>query len=125
MNSTFTQIIRLLLGLILLLFGINKVFDLVPMFEMPMGAADFIESLKNSGYVFYAVAFIEIGVGLLLLFKKWVPFALIILAPISINILLFHLFLDVSDILVAIIIALFNIILIYKYWRAYRSLFQY
>lgn len=125
MNSNFTQIIRLLLGLILLLFGINKVFDLVPMFEMPMGAADFIESLKNSGYVFYAVALIEIGVGLLLVFKKWVPFALIILAPISINILLFHLFLDVSDIVVAIIIALFNIILIYKYWRAYRSLFQY
>lgn len=125
MNSTFTQIVRLLLGLLLLLFGINKVFDLVPMFEMPLGAADFIESLKNSGYVFYTVALIEIVVGLLLLFKKWVPFALVILAPISLNILLFHMFLNVSDILVAIIIASLNIILIYKYWKAYRSLFQY
>jgi uncharacterized membrane protein YphA (DoxX/SURF4 family) len=125
MNSTFTQILRLILGLILLLFGINKIIDLVPMFEMPLGAADFIESLKNSGYVFYAVALIEISVGLLLLFKKWVPLALIVLAPISINILLFHLFLDVSDIAVAIIIALFNIILIFKYWKAYRPLFHY
>ena len=103
MNSTFTQILRLILGLALLFFGINKIFDFVPMFKMPLGAADFIESLKNSGYVFYAVAFIEIGVGLLLLFKKWVPLALIVLAPISLNILLFHLFLDVSDIAEAII----------------------
>lgn len=125
MNSTFTQILRLILGLILFLFGINKIIDFVPLFEMPLGAADFIESLKNSGYVFYAIALIEIGVGLLLLFKKWVPLALIILAPISINILLFHLFLNVSDIAIAIIIALFNIILIFKYWKAYRPLFQY
>ncbi|MAP55718.1 DoxX family membrane protein [Altibacter sp.] len=125
MNSTFTKILRILLGLILLFFGLNKFIDFMPMFEMPNAAANFLESLKSSGYVFYVVAILELTVGLLLLINKWVPFALILFAPISINILLFHLFLDVSDVIVAIVITVFNAILIYKYWRAYRPLFQY
>ena len=83
-----------------------------------------MESLKATGYVFYVIAIIEIVIGGLLLLKKWVPFALILLAPISFNMLLFHIFLDVSDIWVAMVIVAMNIILIYKYWRAYKPLFQ-
>lgn len=124
MKSTFTKLVRVLLGLALLVFGLNKFLAFIPMFEMPAAAANFMDSLDSTGYVLYVVAFIEIFVGLLLLANKWVPFALIILAPISINILLFHLFLDISDIVVAILIVTFNVILIYKYWRAYRPLFQ-
>ena len=91
---------------------------------MPVAAANFMESLQATGYVFYVVATLEIIIGGLLILKKWVPFALILLAPISFNILLFHIFLDVSDIWVAIVIVAINIILIYKYWRAYKPLFQ-
>ncbi len=124
MNSTFTTIVRLVLALILILFGTNKFFGFIPMFEMPPAGANFIESLNTSGYVLYVVGVLEIIIGLLLLLKKWVPFALILLAPITFNILLFHLFLDVSDIWVAIVIVALNTILIYKYWKAYRPLFQ-
>lgn len=124
MNSTFTAVLRVLLALTLLLFGFNKFLSFIPLFEMPPAAANFIESLDNSGYVLYVVAILEIGIGLLLLIKKWVPFALILLAPITFNILLFHLFLDASGIGVAIIIVFLNAMLIYKYWRAYKSLFQ-
>jgi len=115
----------MLLGLALIVFGLNKFFDFMHLFEMPTAAANFIESLKTSGYVFYLIAVLEIGVGLLLLLNKWVPFALLVLVPISLNILLFHLFLDVSDVYIAIIVSTLNTILIYKYWKAYRPLFQY
>ena len=125
MNSTFTTILRLILGLILLLFGINKFFNFIPMFEMPPAAANFLESLAATGYAFYVVATLEIIIGSLLLLKKWVPFALVLLAPLSVNILLFHIFLDISDIAVAIVIFGLNVLLMYKYWKAYRSLFQY
>lgn len=125
MNSTFTAILRIVLGLCLLIFGVNKFTNLIPMFEMPAAAANFIESLETTGYAFYLVATLEIAVALMLLFKKWVPFALVLLAPISFNILLFHIFLDVSDIAVAIVIFSLNVILIYKYWKAFRTLFQY
>lgn len=95
------------------------------LFEMPPDAANFIASLESTGYVFYVVAILEIFIGLLLLINRWVPFALILLAPISLNILLFHIFLDISDISVAILIVASNVILIYKYWKSYRPLFQY
>lgn len=124
MKSNFTTLLRVLLGLALLFFGANKLFEFVSLYEFPIEATNFMESLQSSGYVFYVVAILEIGIGLLLLFKKWVPFALILLAPISLNILLFHLFLDVSDVWVAILIVSINVILIYKYWKAYRPLFQ-
>lgn len=125
MNSTFTTILRLILGIGLLVFGVNKFMNFIPMFEMPPAAANFMESLETSGYAFYLVAILEIAVAAMLLLKKWVPFALILLAPLSFNILLFHIFLDVSDIAVAIVIVSLNVLLIYKYWKAYRPLFQY
>lgn len=123
MNSTFTKILRMLLGLALIVFGLNKFFDFMNLFEMPITAANFIESLKTSGYVFYMIAVLEIGVGLLLLLNKWVPFALLVLVPITLNILLFHLFLNVSDVYIAIIITALNTMLIFKYWKSYRPLF--
>ncbi|MFC7356214.1 DoxX family membrane protein [Jejudonia soesokkakensis] len=124
MNSTFTKLLRMILALLLLVFGANKIYPFLPIFSMPPAAANFMESLQSTGYVLYVVAVLEICIGLLLLFRKWVPFALLVLAPISINILLFHLFLDVSSIWVAIVIVALNAILIYKYWQSYRQLFH-
>jgi len=124
MKSSFTTILRIVLALGLILFGANKFIGFLPLFEMPPAAANFIESLKSTGYVFYVIAALEVIIGLLLLFKKWVPFALLLLVPISLNILLFHLFLNISDISVAIVFVTINIILIYKHWRAYTPLFQ-
>jgi len=124
MKSTFTTLLRVILAIALLFFGANKLFEFIPLYKLPSQATSFMESLQSSGYVIYVVAILEMVIGLMLLFKKWVPFALILLAPISLNILLFHLFLDVSDVWVAILIVSFNVILIYKYWKAYRPLFQ-
>ena len=124
MNSTFTTILRMLLGVSLLIFGMNKFIAFIPIFDMAPAAANFMESLNSTGYVLYVVASLELLIGGLLLFKKWVPFALILLAPIVVNILLFHLFLDVSGIFVAVFMLTITGVLIYKYWKSYTSLFQ-
>ncbi|MDA9277092.1 DoxX family membrane protein [Flavobacteriaceae bacterium] len=124
MNSTFTTILRMLLGVSLLIFGMNKFFAFIPIFDMAPAAANFMESLNSTGYVLYVVACLELLIGGLLLFKKWVPFALILLAPIVVNILLFHLFLDVSGMLIAVLMVAITGVLIYKYWKSYSSLFQ-
>lgn len=109
----FTKIIRIILGLVLVFFGANKLFNFLPM-EMPSGIP---------GYIFSAVGFLEVFIGLMLLLKRWVAFALVLLAPISINILLFHLFLAFSGLPVALAILLFNAVLIYKHWPQYKPLF--
>jgi hypothetical protein len=67
---------------------------------------------------------LEVIIGAMLISKKWTAFALILLAPISINILLFHLFLDLPGLSVALLIAVLNGVLIYKLWPQYKPLFN-
>lgn len=119
MNSMFTKIVRILLGVILLLSGLNKFFEFIP-----TPAGDLIESFGQVDYIFPVVATMEICIGVMLLTKKWIAFALVLLAPIAINILLFHLYLDFAGIVPALLIALLNGILIYKHWSQYKPLFN-
>lgn len=123
MNSTFTKLLRIILALGLIAFGLNKFIGFIPAPDLPEQAGNFMNSLNATGYVLPIVGSIEIFIGLLLLLNKAVPFALLLLVPIMLNILLFHLFLDLSQIWVALAITIFTIILIYKHWKVYRPLF--
>ena len=123
MNSKFTMIVRILLGIMLVVFGSNKFLHFIPM-ETPSGSAGaFMNALGATGYIFPVVGILEVFIGLMLLVKKYVPFVIILLAPISINILLFHLFLNIPGVGIALLITIFNGILMYKHWRLYRPLF--
>ena len=124
MNSMFTKIVSIVLGIMLVLFGANKFSGFIPLPELPEKAASFMTSLGATGYVLKTVGVLEILIGVMLLLKKWVAFALTLLAPISINILLFHVFLDVAGIGGALLVTVLNGILIYKHWPQYKSLFQ-
>ena len=123
MNSSFTLLVRIVLGLILIIFGSNKLLHFIPI-QPPVGsAAHFMSSLNATGYIFPLLGLLEIFIGLMLLFKKWVPFVLTLLVPISINILLFHLFLDIPGVVMALLIVTLNTMLVYKNWRQYKTLF--
>lgn len=126
MNSTFTKILRIILGLGLLFFGLSKLinFNFMPIHIYTGDAAIFIDSLSNSGYILKVIGTFEIFIGLLLLFNKWVSFALLLLAPITLNILLFHLFMDTPGLILALVVLVLNTILIYKHWKVYRPLFH-
>lgn len=123
MNSKFTKIVRILLGLILVVFGANKLYPFIPLPQPPEQAADFMSSLADTGYVLTVVAIAEILIGLLLLIKKWVPFVLLLLVPLSLNIFLFHLFLDIPSIGTAALVLALNGILLYKHRHKYSPLF--
>jgi putative oxidoreductase len=123
MNSKFTQIVRILLGLILIVFGANKIYSFIPLPQPPQAAADFMGSLADTGYIVTLVAIFEIIIGLLLIFRLWVPFVLLLLVPLSLNILLFHLFLDVPSIGTALLVVVLNAILLYKHRQKYKPLF--
>jgi putative oxidoreductase len=123
MNSQFTKIVRIVLGLILIIFGANKLHPFIPLPQPSAEAAEFLSSMADTGYVLTVIAVFEILIGLLLLFKKWVPFILLLLVPLSLNILLFHLFLDVPAIGTAALVVVLNGILLYKHRQKYRPLF--
>lgn len=125
-------IIRVGLGLLLLTFGLNKFFWFMPDFDFTgyPEAEHLFRALRFSGqeatgkgYVMNLVGLTEVAVGLLLVIKKWVPLALVMLVPISINIVMFHAFVNLPNIGPAILVAVLNGYLIYKYWNHYRPLF--
>jgi putative oxidoreductase len=125
MKSLFTKIVRIMLATALVIFGANMIHHFLPL-DQPDGntaAGQFMNSLGATGYIFPIVGFLELAIGVMLLLKKWVAFALLLLAPISLNILMFHLFLDIPGAPIALIIVVFNSILIYKHWQQYKPLF--
>lgn len=121
MNSKVTMVLRILLAIPLLVFGLNKFFHFIPMDAPPEGS--FMHSLGLTEYMFPLIALSEIIPGLLLLINKWVGLALVWLVPISINILLFHFKFDMSSIAPAAFVAVLNFVLIYAYWGKFKTLF--
>jgi putative oxidoreductase len=87
--KTLVLISRLLLGLIFTVFGLNGFFHFIPA-PMPTGiAGQYVGALFVSHYL--AVVFaLELVAGVLLLVNRFVRAALTVLAPILVNIALFH-----------------------------------
>ncbi len=116
-------IIRILLGLLLIVFGSNKFIDFMPAIEFANPDAGVLFGALASSYIMKTVGLIEVIAGLLLVINKAIPFALVILAPVSINIILFHLTLDPANIAPGAFVFLLNTFFIYKYWDTYKTLF--
>ncbi|MEM6723399.1 MAG: DoxX family membrane protein [Bacteroidota bacterium] len=117
--------LRVLLGLMLLVFGLNKFFDFMPKFEFtdPKVEAYFYD-LWHYAKVMYVVGFVEALVGVLLIVGRFVPMALLFLAPISVNIVLFHAVLDPPNIGPALFVAALNIYFFFQYKPAYEEVLK-
>lgn len=124
MKSKIITVVRILFGLILIAFGANKFLGFMPMPELSGDAAKFMGALAETGYIFPAVGAVELGVGLLLVLNIFTPLALIILVPISVNIVLFHLFLDMGGIIPAAVIAGLNAFFILMNLSAYLPMLR-
>jgi len=123
MSKKVTMVLRLLLGLILLVFGLNKFLNFLPMPPMEGGAGEFMGALNDTGYMFPLIAITEIVAGALLLLNKWTGLALIFAAIISVNIVLFHLVLDISGTGLAAVVAVLNVLVMYGNWGKFKTLF--
>jgi uncharacterized membrane protein YphA (DoxX/SURF4 family) len=84
---------RILLGLIFTVFGLNGFIQVIDPPPMPEAAGQFIGALAGTGYLLTLVKLVEVVCGVLLLAGRYVPLSLVLLGPVVVNILLFHLFL--------------------------------
>lgn len=98
-----TLVARILLGFVFLGGGIAFFFTTPPPMEGPI--ADFFKGLMASRYFFYLLKGTEIVCGALLLIGLYVPLALVILAPIVVNIFMVHAFLAPDGLVTAIVVA--------------------
>lgn len=115
------MVVRILLGAIFFVFGLNAFLQFIPMPSTPAPkVVPFMNGLMAAGYFFPFLKVTEITCGLLLLINRFVPLALVILAPIVLNIAAVHYLLDPSGAIMATFILLS---LAYLGW-AYRPYFR-
>ena len=121
-----TKVTRIIFGLLMLFFGLNGFFQFMPMGggEMPEAAMAFFGGVSAITYFLPLKYAVFIFVGLSMLAKKWVPFALILMAPVSVHIVLYHLFVQPETIFPGLVVFLLNFFLGYKYWDSYKPLFK-
>ncbi|HEX3229314.1 MAG TPA: DoxX family membrane protein, partial [Pyrinomonadaceae bacterium] len=116
-------IARLLLGLVFFVFGLNGFLNFLSMGPMPTGlAGQFIGALFQSHYL-WVVAGLQVVGGLLLLVNRFVPLALVLLGPVIVNILLYHLFLNLAGIALAIVVTILWFIVFYGHRQYFSGIF--
>jgi uncharacterized membrane protein YphA (DoxX/SURF4 family) len=114
---------RVLLGLIFLVTGLNGFFNFLPQpTNLPEGAVAFAGALMKTGYLFQLLMSTQLIAAVLLLTNRFVPLALTVLAPIVVNIIAFHLFLQPSGLPLAILVLVLEVYLAWAYRDAYRPM---
>jgi putative oxidoreductase len=118
-------IVRILLGLMFAVFGSNAFFHFMgPMPELQGNAAAFMGALINSGYIYPIAALQVLGGLLLLLGGRFVAPGLMLLGPVIVNIVLYHIFLDRSGLVMAIVISILALFLLWVYRYKFPAIFQ-
>lgn len=107
MKAKLPLIARLLLGFVFFASGLVGLLNLVPPPpDLPERLVTFNTGLAASGYFFTLLKGTETVCGLLLLSGFFVPLALVVLAPIVLNIFLVHAFMAPSGLPLAIVLGL-------------------
>jgi hypothetical protein len=115
-------IARILLGLIMVVFGFNGFLHFISG-PLPSGmAGQFVTVLMQSHYVF-AVAALQIAGGALLLANRYVPLGLVLLGPVIVNILLFHILLLPAQSLMGVVVAICWIIIFIQQRQHFSCIF--
>jgi putative oxidoreductase len=116
-------IARFLLGLIFLTFGLNGFLHFLPA-SLPSGTAgQFVGALFVSHYLVVVFLF-QLVAAVLLLINRYVPLAITLLAPIIVNILLFHLLMALNGLPLALVVTALWIVVFLSVRSAFAGLWQ-
>lgn len=116
---------RIILGVIMLAFGVNGFWSFLPSFGPGTEAAGAVfAALGGTGYFFPVLKVFEILIGLMLIFNKYTPLAIVMLTPISLSIVIFHLALAPLGNFFAYLVGLLNLYFIFVYKNKYAVLME-
>jgi uncharacterized membrane protein YphA (DoxX/SURF4 family) len=123
MKTIAPHVARVLLGLVFFVFGLNGFLHFLPQPPPPPSAAGFLQLMVGS-YLLTLVKATEVTVGLLLLSNRFVALALVLLAPVTVNIVLFHATLEpVQTLALPLVIVGLQVYLAWLNRAAYAPLF--
>ena len=122
---------RIILGLIYFVFGLMGLaiaFGLMrmPNSPMPEAATEFMKGIMATGYFFPVLKITETTCGFLLLIGLARPLALVILAPITLQIILFHANLTpgINNLILPSVMLTAHCVAMSAYWNLYKPLFS-
>lgn len=118
--------VRIVLGLLFFVMGLNGFLNFIPQGAEPMpeGALAFSAALAQTGYMLPLTMGVQLLSGILLLANRFVPLALVLLAPVVVNIFAFHVFLAPSGLVIAIAVAAMEVGLAWAHRDAFRSVLR-
>lgn len=122
-DPLWLTICRIALALLLLVFGANGILRFLPVPQLPPRAEAFRRALSETGYMTPLWKAVEFLGAVLLLLNLWVPFALVLLAPVLVNIFCFHLFLARNGLPLAVALLACEGILAWRHRDAFAALF--
>ena len=116
-------IARLLLGLIFVVFGLNGFLNFLNMGPLPTGlAGQFIGALFVSHY-YWVIAALQVVGGALLLVNRYVPLALVLLGPVIVNVICYHVFLNPSGAALAAVVTALWFVVFYDKRQYFSGIF--
>ena len=123
MNSKVFMALRIVLGIFVLVFGLNKFLQFLPAFELEGDPLQYFMALGNS-QTLSLVGIVEVLAGLALIFNKWGALMAVILMSISVCAVLFHATLDPVNIGPALGLLLLNMLVLVGYKDRYTDLLR-
>ena len=113
---------QILIGVTLLWLGLNGLLHLVANLPLRCIAPQSIASILASPYIVFLFGLQLLG-SLLLLVGRWKVLAFVLLGPIALNIVFFHLFIGRGSLIFALLLALIESLVIWACGRYVRSKF--
>ena len=125
MNATVFKVIRIIFGILLVVFGASKFFDFMPPPEeaIPEPVMNYMVALSSTKTM-ELVGLVEVVSGLAFIFNKFGGLMAVILMSVSVNAVLFHVFLGPADIAGAAVLLLLNIVMLFGYKAQYKPMFN-
>lgn len=112
---------RIVEGVIFLIFGLNGLLHFYNP-AMPAGDAATWYGIMVGHHWMNFVAVLQLVGGILLLVGRFVPLGLTLLAPVIVNILLYHALLWPHGYVFAIVVLVMEVLLLGVYWRSFAPL---
>ena len=105
-------IARILMGLAFTAFGVMGLFNLMPQpKDLPKAVMEFMGAMNNTHYFFPLLFGTQLLVGVLLLLNLFVPLALVLIMPVLVNIILYHIFLQPAGIVPSAVLMIIDLYL--------------
>ncbi len=124
MNSKVFLVVRILLGLLILVFGLNKFLNFIPAGdEMPEPVMNYFGAISST-HTISLVGIVEVLAGLALILNKYGALMSLILMSVSVNAVMFHATLAPEGIGPALGLLILNIIVLIGYKDRYKDLLR-